>query len=89
MVKEVCPRCNSDWIRNGVVFIKKGKPTYYKKCWACGRMFTRDLVFEMREIRNGKKYEKDLCSCGKEKGIEATTCRDCYRNKSSSKHKKK
>ncbi|HJX50116.1 MAG TPA: hypothetical protein VJ438_01505 [Candidatus Nanoarchaeia archaeon] len=41
-----CPKCNSNQMRKHIV----NKVSYWK-CWMCGKLFSKDLLFEVIEVR--------------------------------------
>ena len=47
MVKEkiLCPICKSNLLRKAVV-----NKFWYLKCWNCKKMFTKNLLFELKEV---------------------------------------
>ncbi|GAI76439.1 unnamed protein product [marine sediment metagenome] len=49
MEKKKCPICESDKIRNSRV-----GDFWYLKCWGCKRMFTKNLLFELKELKEAK-----------------------------------
>lgn len=47
MSKEICPVCKKDLLRTSGV-----GNFFYFHCWGCNRDFTKNLLFELKEIKS-------------------------------------
>ena len=54
MTNEKCPNCNLEMVRTRSV-----GNFFYLHCWNCHKDFTKNLLFELKEIKTNKAKENE------------------------------